>query len=80
MAETTPTKENSSRMNLNSRFMRTLLVLLAGVLIFIGPTYVPYAMWHILKRHYTLSMLSGIGLFFIGLILLWFLISKKILS
>jgi len=80
MAETTQPRENSSRMNLNSRFMKTLLVLVAGFLIFIGPTYVPYAMMHILKRHYTLSMVSGFGLFVIGLILVWFLIAKKILS
>ena len=80
MAQTTQTKENSSPMNLNSKFMKTLLVLIAGFLVFVGPTYVPYAMHHVLKGHYTLSMVSGIGLFFIGLILIWFLIAKKIIS
>jgi uncharacterized protein YjeT (DUF2065 family) len=80
MGEATKTKESASRIDINSKFMKTLLIILTGFLIFVGPTYAPYAMIHALKLSFVRSMAAGAVLFVIGLFLLWFLIRKKILS
>jgi hypothetical protein len=79
MGETRANRK-STKVSLDSRFMKTLLILLTGFLVFIGPTYVPYAAISVLKMSFTSAMLGGIVLFFVGLFLLWFLIRKKIIS
>ncbi|MEM3442781.1 MAG: hypothetical protein QXM86_02840 [Candidatus Bathyarchaeia archaeon] len=64
----------------NSKMRKTLLVLLAVLLTFAGPTYVVYVLLEVLEVGYAASMLSGLVLLAAGLILIWYLIRKKIIS
>jgi cytochrome c biogenesis protein CcdA len=70
---------SSHWLSLNSRFFRMLLIVLAALLTFAGPTYGTYVLIHVSHKYYT-SMGVGIILFVTGLTLVWFLIKKKILS
>jgi len=69
-----------AKIDLNSRFWKTFLTLLAVFLIFAGPTYVVYALTNVLNMEYMLSMVSGGILFIIGLVLLWYLVKNKVIS
>lgn len=61
-----------------SRVGKTVLVLLTAFLIFAGPTYVVYVLQSVAGVSYAISMLSGLILFVIGLVLLWYLIRNRI--
>ena len=63
----------------SSKFWRIFLVIVAALLIFAGPTYVSYVLWDILKVNYVASIVSGFVLLVIGLVLMWFLVRKKII-
>ena len=54
--------------------------MLAVALIFAGPTYTVLALWRGLDLDYAMSMVSGFFLFIIGLVLLLFLIKRKVIS
>ncbi len=74
--------ENESRgsvFDMNSKFWRTTLLLVAVVLIFVGPTYVPLEMTDLLKMDYFVSVTAGGVLLVVGLVLLWFLVRKKVI-
>jgi hypothetical protein len=71
--------EHSSIIDLDSKFWRTSLLILAVLLIFAGPTYVPYVMNGLLNVNYFASILVGLVLLVVGLVLLWFLIRKKVI-
>ena len=71
--------ESSGMFDVNSRFMKTTLVIVAVLLIFAGPTYVPYVLSNILSLNYVASVLVGIVLLIVGLVLLWFLVRKKVI-
>jgi hypothetical protein len=73
-------KKSPARFDFGSRFQKTLLVALATLLTFAGPTYVVYASVKILKISYVVSMVSGFALFIIGLVLIWYLIRNKVIS
>jgi hypothetical protein len=64
---------------LSSKFWRTSLVVVAVLLIFAGPTYFPYLLTDILKVDYVASIVTGFALLMVGLVLLWYLIRKKII-
>jgi len=64
----------------SSKFWRILLVIGAVLLIFAGPTYVPYLLAGLLKVDYVASIVFGFVLLIIGLALLWYLIRKKIIE
>ena len=72
--------KTSAGLDLSSKFWKTLLTVLAAFLTFAGPTYVVYMLINILKVEYFLSMVSGIVLFIIGLVLIWYLIKNKVIS
>jgi len=72
--------ETSVRLDLSSKFWKTLLTVLAAFLTFAGPTYIVYVLMNILKIDYFVSMISGFVLFIAGLVLIWYLIRKKIIS
>ncbi len=75
--------ENSSsggRFDVSSKFLTVLLVVVTAFLIFAGPTYVPYVLSTILNVGYVISVISGVVLLIIGLVLMWFLVRKKIIS
>jgi uncharacterized membrane protein HdeD (DUF308 family) len=66
--------------DLSSKFWRILLVIGAVLLIFAGPTYVPYLLANLLKVDYAISVVFGLVLLIIGLVLMWYLIRKKIIE
>jgi len=68
------------RLDLSSKFWKTFLTVLAAFLTFVGPTYIPYVLIRIMKFDYFISMVSGIVLFIVGLMFMWFLIRNKIIS
>jgi cytochrome c biogenesis protein CcdA len=63
----------------SSKFMRTLLIIVAALLIFAGPTYLIYVMTNFLKVNQFASMISGLAMLVVGLLLLGFLVRKKII-
>jgi len=70
----------SIRLDLSSKFWKTFIVILAVFLTFAGPTYIVYALLNVLKMNYAVSMASGFALFIVGLVLIWYLIKRKIIS
>jgi hypothetical protein len=74
--------ENSSigGFDLDSKFWRILMVIVAAFLIFIGPTYVSYLLSDVLRVNYVASVVVGLVLFALGLALIIFLTRKKILD
>ena len=71
--------KNAVGFDLSSKFWRIFLVIVAALLIFAGPTYVPYLLVDILKVNFAASIISGLVLLMIGLMLMWYLIRKKII-
>jgi len=76
----TENEENTSVTGIYSKFWRITLVIVSMLLIFVGPTYVPYAMVKVLKIQYFVSMGAGIILFIAGMVLMLFLIRKKLIT
>jgi hypothetical protein len=70
----------STRFNLSSKSLKTFLVVLAAFLTFAGPTYVPYVLLNVLEINYAVSMAFGFALFVVGLVLMWYLIKRKVIS
>jgi protein-S-isoprenylcysteine O-methyltransferase Ste14 len=68
------------RFNVSSKFWRVVLVVVAVLLIFVGPTYFSYLLHTILNVNYVTSVVSGFVLFIIGFLLMLFLIRKKIIT
>ncbi|MEM2688683.1 MAG: hypothetical protein QXR01_02405 [Candidatus Bathyarchaeia archaeon] len=64
-------------LSLNSKFWKTVLISLAAVLIFAGPTYMVLIFWRVLDIDYALSMVAGLLLFLVGMGLLAFLIKRR---
>ncbi|HLE76018.1 MAG TPA: hypothetical protein VI864_08295 [Candidatus Bathyarchaeia archaeon] len=72
--------KSSGGFSAGSKFWRIFLVIVAALLIFAGPTYVPYLLVDILNVNYAASIVSGFVLLIIGLVLMWYLIRKKIIT
>ena len=70
----------SIRLDLSSKFWKTFLVVLAVFLTFAGPTYIVYALLNVVKMNYFVSMVSGFALFLVGLVFIWYLIKRKVIS
>ena len=71
--------DSTGMFDLDSKFMRATLLIVTVLLIFAGPTYVPYVMNSILNINYVASVLVGLVLLIVGVVLLWFLVRKKII-
>jgi hypothetical protein len=69
-------KSGRSSLNLSSEFLKTLLMILAVLLIFAGPTYMVYVLLNLLKLSYPISISCGFALFTVGFVLLLYLIKK----
>lgn len=65
---------------LSSKFTRIVLVILSGFLIFVGPTYIIYALAVLLNANIVASFAIGFVLFVVGLVLMRYLLSKKVIS
>lgn len=66
--------------DLDSKFWRTSLLILAVLLVFAGPTYVPYVLNGLLNVNYVASVVVGLVLLVIGLVLVYFLVRKKVIA
>lgn len=62
---------------IGSKFSSITLTIVSVLLIFIGPTYIPYLLADMLKLEYFASIGIGLVLFIVGLVMLVYLIRKK---
>jgi hypothetical protein len=65
---------------LDSKFMKVALMVVAVLLIFVGPTYIPYLLSDILKVDYIASIVVGALLFIVGLVMIFYLYRNKIIE
>jgi len=65
---------------IESKFTKVTLTIFAVLLIFIGPTYIPYLLADVLKLEYFASIGIGLVLFVVGLVMLVFLVRKKVIT
>jgi uncharacterized membrane protein HdeD (DUF308 family) len=63
-----------------SMFWRVFLILGAALMIFAGPTYVPYVLNDALKLNYIASIVIGFALFIVGIFTMIYLIRKKVIT
>ena len=77
----TENEENGSTgmIDLESKTWRTTLLIVSVFLIFAGPTYVPYVLYDILNLNYIASIVTGIALLIAGLLMMVYLIRKKVI-
>jgi len=71
---------DSGRFDVTSKFWRVTLMIVAVLLIFAGPTYVPYFFIDILKVNYFVAITVGFVLLILGLVLMVYLIRKKVIE
>ena len=76
----TENNENIQVSGLDSKFMKVALTIVAVFLIFVGPTYIPYLLSDVLKVDYIASIAVGAVLFIVGLVMLIYLIRKKVIE
>jgi len=67
------------KFDINSKFWKSLLTIVSVALIFLGPTYITYALTA-LNVAYLTSLIIGIVMFAVGIALLIYLISKKVIT
>jgi len=72
--------ENENAGMMSSKFWRTMLLIVSVLLIFAGPTYMPYLMSDVAGINYFTSIGVGVALLVVGLFLMWFLIRKKVIT
>ena len=75
----TEKNENAQVSGIDSKLMKIVLTVVAVFLIFVGPTYIPYLLSDILHVDYIASVAVGAVLFIVGLVMLVYLIRKKVI-
>jgi hypothetical protein len=80
MATMTEDNENVQISGFESKFMKVAMTIVAVFLIFIGPTYIPFLLSDVLKVDYIASIGLGAVLFIVGLMVLVYLIRKKVIQ
>ena len=80
MATMTEDNENVQISGFESKFMKVAMTMVAVFLIFIGPTYIPFLLSDVLKVDYIASIGLGAVLFIVGLMVLVYLIRKKVIQ
>lgn len=63
-----------------SKFLRVFMILLSVLLIFVGSTYVPYAMQSLLNLDFVITTVTGFVLFLAGVVLLVYLARQKLIT
>jgi hypothetical protein len=76
----TENNENIQDSGIDSKFMKVALTIVAVFLIFVGPTYIPYLLSDILKINYIASIAVGLVLLIVGLLMVFYLIKKKVIQ
>ena len=64
---------------IESKFTKVALTIVAVLLIFVGPTYIPYLLASAGVEYFA-SIGVGAALFIVGLVLLVYLIRKKVIT
>lgn len=72
-------KDSGGSFDIDSKFMKILLVLATVFLIFAGPTYVSYLLSEVFNLNYLVAVSVGFSLFLLGLFLVYFLVKRKII-
>ena len=80
MASMTENNEDIQVSGLDSKFTKVALTIVSVFLMFVGPTYLVYLMSDILKLDYIASNVVGAVLFIVGLVMLIFLVRKKVIE
>jgi hypothetical protein len=80
MATMTENNEDIQVSGLDSKFMKVAMTIIAVFLIFVGPTYIPYLLSDVIKVDYIASIGVGAVLFIVGLVMLIYLIRKKVIK
>ncbi len=75
----TETDENIQVSGIESKFMKVTLTLFSAILIFIGPTYIPYLMNEAHINYFATVAVGGV-LFLVGILMLVYLVHKKVIS
>lgn len=75
--EETKTMDNGF---MSSKIGKVLLTVIAVFITFAGPTYAVYGLNHVVKVDLAASSAVGFALFIIGLVLIWQLLQKKIIT
>lgn len=65
---------------MESKFMRVFLIIIGALLVFAGPTYVPYILANVLNLNALAANIVGFVLFIVGIAIIIFLARKKIIS
>jgi lipid-A-disaccharide synthase-like uncharacterized protein len=66
--------------DMDSKFLKILLVLTTVFLLFAGPTYISFLLSEVFQLNYLASVFIGFSLFLVGLFLIYFLVRKKIIA
>jgi hypothetical protein len=64
---------------IESKFTKIVLTIISVLLIFVGPTYIPYLLTSAGVEYFA-SIGLGLVLFIVGLVMLIFLIRKKVIT
>jgi uncharacterized membrane protein len=72
--------QNEENNFITSKFGRTLLTIVSVFLIFAGPTYIIYGLAVLLNINLAASFAVGIVLFIIGLVMMRFLVQKRVVT
>ena len=65
---------------LDSKLVKIALTLISMVLLFAGPTYVPFLLAQVIGVEYFVSLGFGLSLFIVGFVLLYYLIRKRVVE
>jgi hypothetical protein len=65
---------------LASKFWRVFMILAVALLIFVGPTYVPYLLSSVIGLNYVASVIIGLALLIAGITIMVLLIKKKVIT
>jgi pilus assembly protein TadC len=68
-----------SQSQINSKFLRVFLIMIAATFIFAGPTYLPLILNEALSVDLTASVVVGFVIFLVGVFDLLFLAKKKVI-
>ncbi len=79
MTETEQAQTVDSASFVESKFGRVLLTILSVALIFAGPTYVIYGLAVVMGLNAAVSFVIGFVLFAFGLILMRYLVQKRVI-
>jgi hypothetical protein len=71
-------KPQTKAENDGSKYVRVVLVIVMAFLLFGGP-YAAYTLINILKVSYVISTIGAFAMIVVGLVLMWYLIKKKII-